>query len=604
MSFLHPEFFYFMLPPLLLLFGLLLTQKEMNANFFSEEVIERLRVHSSALSLRSRNILFFLVGFLLLTALAQPVIKEGEIEIKAKSADLMLGLDISDSMLAEDIYPNRLRVAKEKALFLIESMENERIGVLAFAKNSYLVSPLSFDSAAVKFLLHKLDTNSITEKGTDFLSMLEVVAKSSDKKGEKYLLIFSDGGDQSDFSEEIAYAKEHDIIVFVFAIATQKGAPIRLENGEFIKHKGEIIISKRNDAVSKLATSTGGVYIQSTRSNEDVQAMISEIKSVANEQELQSQKIQKYFQLFYIPLGLALFLLLLATSSMSKREAVHLPSAFLLFLLLFTPAQSEAGILDFMKLKSAKEAYEKGEYEKAATLYDTYAKEHSSAQSHYNAANALYKQGKYEEAIKQYEEAAFDTKKQQSQKYANMGNAYAKQGTQEALSQAVSMYEKSLNLFEDKEVQENLEMVKEMLQKQEENKQEQKDQDNKENQDEQQNQQNQQEQNDKQESGDNSQEENEEQKDKNKTDRSDEESSKEEEQKQKEDAKKEQESSKDESQEQKQGEAQESVEAQEVQMSDAEQKKWLDALNKETSSFMYQLNKTTQQEPRSDEKPW
>ncbi|MDY0122194.1 MAG: VWA domain-containing protein [Sulfurimonas sp.] len=600
MSFLHPEFFYFMLLPLLLLFGLLLTQKEINANFFSEEVMAKLRVHSGALSLRSRNILFFFIALLLLTSLAQPVIKEGEIEVKAKSADLMLGLDISDSMLAEDIYPNRLRVAKEKALFLIESMENERIGVLAFAKNSYLVSPLSFDSGAVKFLLHKLDTNSITEKGTDFLSMLEVVAKSSEAKKQKYLLILSDGGDQSDFSQEISYAKEHDITIFVLAVATQKGAPIRLENGEFIKHKGDIIISKRNDTIAKLATSTGGVYIQSTRSNEDIKTMISEIKGVAKEEELQSQKIQKYFQLFYIPLGFALFLLLLATSSMSKREVVQLPSAFLLFFLLMSPARSEAGILDFQVLQDAKEAYEKGEYEEAARLYGSYAKEHSNDESHYNAANALYKQGKYEEAIEHYKDANFDTKVQQSQKYANMGNAYAKQGSPETLSQAVSMYENSLKLHEDKEVQENLQRVKEMLQKQKE--QEQQQQDKQQNDKNEKNQKNDQEENQEQ----NEKQEGEQDNEKKDSD-SQEQSSQEEEQKQQEQQQEEQ-RSKDETQEQeqkqKQSEPQEPLEAQEVQMSDAEQKKWLDALNKETSSFMYQLNKTTKQEPRSDEKPW
>ena len=600
MSFLHPEFFYFMLLPLLILFALLLTQKEMDANFFSQEVMKKLRVDSGALSLRTRNIFFFFIGLLLLTSLAQPVIKEGEIEVKAKSADVMLGLDISDSMLAEDLYPNRLRVAKEKALYFLEKIENERVGVLAFAKNSYLVSPLSFDKRAVKFLLHKLDTNSITEKGTDFLSMLEVLAKFSDKKSESYLFILTDGGDQKDFSKEIAYAKEHDIVVFVLAVATQKGAPIRLENGEFIKHQGEIIISKRNDAIAKFATSTGGVYIQSTRSNEDINTMISEIKSVAEQEELKSQKIQKYFQLFYIPLGLALFLLLLATSSMSKREVVQVPSVFLLFFFLINPSQSEAGILDFKTLQDAKEAYEQGEYEQAAKLYGVYAQEHSSAQSHYNAANALYKQGKYEEAIKQYEEAAFDTKKQQSQKYANMGNAYAKQGTQEALFQAVSMYEKSLNLFEDKEVQENLEIVKEMLQKQEEEKKE-------ENENEKDEQNQKEENNEKQEGEkDSKQEDSQEQQDKSENSNSQEQNANEEQEKKQEQQKQDEKSSKDESdeQEQKPSESQEALESQEVQMSDAEQKKWLDALNKETSSFMYQLNKTTKQEPRSDEKPW
>ena len=168
MSFLHPEFLYYMLPPLFILFGLLLTQKESQAHFFSEEVMSKLRVSANTLTLKARNALFFLMFFLMIVALAQPMINEGVVSIKSKSADIMIALDISDSMLAEDVYPNRLKLAKQKAMELLDFAPNERIGVIGFAKNSYLVSPLSFDHGAVGFLLSQLDTESITEKGTNF----------------------------------------------------------------------------------------------------------------------------------------------------------------------------------------------------------------------------------------------------------------------------------------------------------------------------------------------------------------------------------------------------------------------------------------------------
>ena len=103
MTFLHPEFFYYMLPPLLILFALLLTQKESDVHFFSEEVISKLRVSENTLTLRARNALFLLMALFIVIALAQPVIKDGEVEVKAKSADIMIALDISDSMLAEDV---------------------------------------------------------------------------------------------------------------------------------------------------------------------------------------------------------------------------------------------------------------------------------------------------------------------------------------------------------------------------------------------------------------------------------------------------------------------------------------------------------------------
>ncbi|MEA1982621.1 MAG: VWA domain-containing protein, partial [Campylobacterota bacterium] len=270
MSFLHPEFLYYMLPPMFILFFFLLTQKTSQESFFSEEVMDKLRVSANTLTLKARNTLFLVIGILMVLALSGPVIDEGTVEVKAKSADIMIALDISDSMLGEDVYPNRLKLAKQKALELLKLAPNERVGVIGFARNSYLVSPLSFDHAAVGFLLRQLNTDSITEKGTNFFSMLEVVKNSVKKESKKYLLILSDGGDEDDFSKEIAYAKENNIAIFVLGVGTLKGAPIKLSNGEFIKHNGEVMISKLNESIKKLATQTGGVYIQSVNSRADV----------------------------------------------------------------------------------------------------------------------------------------------------------------------------------------------------------------------------------------------------------------------------------------------------------------------------------------------
>ncbi|MCK9474251.1 VWA domain-containing protein, partial [Sulfurimonas sp.] len=286
MTFLHPEFLYYMLPPLFILFGLLFTQKEQHAAFFSQEVMKKLQVRSNMLTQRARNVLFLLMSFFMIIALAQPAIKDALVEVKAKSADIMIALDISDSMLASDIYPNRLEASKQKLLTLLEEALNERIGIAAFAKNSYLVSPLSFDTKAVAFLLRNLDTSSITEKGTDFLSILDVVSKTQKKQGKKYLLILSDGGDKEDFSQEINRAKKHNIVVFVLGVATKKGAPIKLKDGSLVKYKEEIIISKLNEKIADLAIQTGGVYIQSTTSSADIKRMFQEIMSLSQEREL------------------------------------------------------------------------------------------------------------------------------------------------------------------------------------------------------------------------------------------------------------------------------------------------------------------------------
>ncbi len=605
MHFLHPEFFYYMLPPMFILFGLLLTQKGVQESFFSLEVMNRLRVSTNTLTLRARNGLFFLIGILVVISLAGPVINDGKVEVKAKSVDIMIALDISDSMLAEDLYPNRLKLAKQKILTLLHEAPTERIGIIAFAKNSYLVSPLSFDTAAVSFLLGSLSTDSITEKGTNLLSMLKVVDQSIKDKSKRYLLILSDGGDKSDFSEEIRFAKEHHITIFVLGVATDKGAPIKKADGTFIKQNGSVIISKLNPAISKLATSTSGVYIESVNSDKDIKMMLHEIESHSKKKVLKSQEIKRFIPLFYYPLGLALFLLLFATSSMSKRKSVHLPVLFFVAVMMGQASAVHANVLDFMKLDEAKKAYESGSYEKSQKIYERYKNRSKNAEVNYNIANTLYKQGRYKEAIKSYKKAVFDDKNKRAKKYANLGNAYVKSHEKEGLQKAIKAYEESLKIHEDKETRENLEAVKKALkeQKQKQQKQKQKkDKDQKKNGDKEKNKDKKESQNknksDKK--SENKQKKNERQK--NKEDKQ----KKNEKQKNKEDKKKEQEKNK----AQKLKENNTTVKPQEAQdkkgmkMSKEEEKKWLKKLQKDQRTFLYRLNKKDKVEENLDEKPW
>lgn len=626
MSFLHPEFLYYMLPPLFILFALLLTQRESQAEYFSEEVMSKLRVSANTLTLKARNALFLLMGVFMILALAQPVIKDGTVEVKAKSADIMIALDISDSMLAEDIYPNRLESAKQKALTLLDEAPNERVGVVAFAKNSYLVSPLSFDTSAVAFLLRQLDTTSITEKGTDFLSVIDIVGKSQKEQKKKYLLILSDGGDKSDFSKEIKLAKEQGVTVFILGVATKKGAPIKLSDGTFIKHNGDIIISKLNENIIELATKTGGVYIESSTSSNDIKTMLREITNISDEKEFKSEEIQRFIPLFYYPLTIALVILLIATSSISKRQNSTLPSVFILFILLFSNLHVEAGMLDFMELNKAKEAYEKGDYENSAKLYEEYAKESGSGEGYYNSGNAYYKQKKYKEALESYKKATFDTPEGRAKNFSNIGNAYVKEASQGSLEKAVEAYEKSLEESEDKNTRENLEAVKKLIEKQkqdskEDNKEDsdkkdkdqdkeskendKKDGDKKESEDKQKKESDEKDEN--QEEKDSSKSENSKDKQENKDDmKSKEENENKEKEKEKEQGDKENKKDdlKELNKDKKDNSKDKTQEFDTSKMSDAEEQKWMQQLNTESNTYLYQLNNEKPKNSDSDEKPW
>ena len=606
MSFLYPYFIYFLLPILFIIFGLLFIKKDSHQHYFSKEMMEKLKVNGHSLSLRTRNILFFISAILIVITLAQPVIKDGSIEIKAKSSDIMIALDISDSMLAQDVYPNRLELAKQKALKFLKEIADERVGVVAFAKNSYLVSPLSFDTAAVSFLLSQLDTTSITQKGTNLLSMLEVVANSKTSTDKKYLFILSDGGDKDDFTKEIEFAKDNDIVVFILGMGTTKGAPIKLSNGGFIKQNGVILISKLNEKISELATLTGGVYIQNTTSKKDIMAMLNEISRVSEKKELKAQEIQKYIPLFYYPLSFALLLILIATSSLrvSSSKVSHL---LVLFIVVFVNPNAKAGVFDFMDLNEAKKAYEAGDYEKSAKNYERYANESDNAQSYYNTANSYYKQKKYDKALEYYKKAKFEDDNQKADNLANMGNAYVKNAKKDSLQKAKESYEKSLEIKEDKNTRENLEAVLKEL----ENKEKEKNKDKNENKDKQDNKDK-----DKNEDQDKKEKENKNKDDKSKEEKpqdkeSENKDKKEEQNKEKEDkedknkADKEKKDSKS-KEEKEQDEKQKSKNQNETkpQMSDEEEQKWLNKLNLNQKTYLYRLNKQNQNEANIDEKPW
>ncbi|EQB34441.1 von Willebrand factor A [Sulfurimonas hongkongensis] len=466
MTFLHPEFFYFLLPPLIIVYAYVLIKKETHEHYFSKETMKKLKINSNSLSLKTRNSLLFLAGLLIVIASAEPVLKEGTVRVKAVGGDILIALDISDSMLCEDVYPNRLELAKKKALELIDKTTQDRVGVIAFAKNSYLVSPISFDTKTISFLLSKLDTSSITQKGTDILTMLTTVAESKTSTDKKYLLILSDGGDSKDFSAEIDFAKEKGIVVFVLGMGTKLGASIKKEDGSLIKYNNKVIISTLNESISKLATETGGVYIQNTTSSKDIDAMFYEIINNTEHKELKSQEIQRYEALFYYPIILAILILLIAFNSLS-RVLKHDLSAYIFILFTLTLSNSPAvgDMFDFKKLAEAKKLYEAKEYNTSAKIYEEYAKKTDNGQAYYNAGNSYYKQKEYLKALSAYSFARLKDKDSRAKKLSNMGNALVRLGTINTLERAVKHYEASLRLKEDKPTRENLEAVKKALEK-------------------------------------------------------------------------------------------------------------------------------------------
>lgn len=474
MQFLNPNVFYMMLIPLILLIVLVLTSKDMMKHYFPPGIRVKLQVNSTVIGKSGRNILFFIVLILFILALARPVTNKVEHNVKQKLVPIVVAIDLSKSMQATDIYPNRISLAKKKLKDIISFSKNSMIGVVLFAKDSFILSPVTEDFVSLEYIVDNMDTNLNFPNGSNIFSVLETTKFMLNDFKVKNLIILSDGGNKSEYINEIEYAKNENIAIYSIGLATKQGAAIPDKNGYLTDKNGNIVTVKLNDSIKTLAFETGGGYIDYTLNSDDVNSIITRITTESLKEELSKQNITTYTELFYYPIGLAIFLLLLSFSSMPKLKKQNLNMILVLISLAIVSDKADALELDFQRIEKAQELYEKKEYEKSAK---SFSKLGNNPQALYNMANALYKSDKYEEAIDVYSKVVSDDKNLELNKLYNIGNSYVKLNK---LQNAKEFYEKALKIKEDQQTKENLELVKKELEKQ---KQQNKKQDQKENQD-------------------------------------------------------------------------------------------------------------------------
>ena len=458
MTFLHPEFIYLMLPILFILFGLLLTQSDAQELIFSPEALAKLRVDTNQLSAKVRNLFYFLMFLFIILALAGPVMEKGSARVKVKDDLFFVALDISDSMLCEDVYPNRLELGKQKIVELLQQEKKSRVGLIAFANSSYLVAPPAFDHKILTFLLKPMDTGFTSEHGTNILNLLKAVNTQFGEHENKKLLIVSDGGDKRAFSEEIAYAKKEGIEVYFLSIGTERGGVIEQKGGP-LRYQGELVISRVNRTIETLARESGGAVLDASD--------LSPFLDLMKENSLEEDEKPIYVYFFIVPIGLAMLMFLIATSSFHRGEKYYLPSFVVLVLISVYPSSARAALFDYQRLERASTAYKQEDYRVSTKSYESYALEHESVEAAYNAANGYYKMGRYKMAAGLYASIYFVDAEQNHQLFHNLGNALAKMGSYEELKKAVSAYEKALKFKEERESRENLEAVKKELGKRE-----------------------------------------------------------------------------------------------------------------------------------------
>lgn len=324
------EYLYLLviLPVLVLLFMILFgMRKKALKRFGNLKVIEQLM---PALSL-ARPVIKFILILLALTSLifgiARPQFGSKLREIKREGVEIIIALDVSNSMMAEDIQPNRLERAKQAIAKMVDRLVNDKIGMIVFAGDAYIQIPITTDYVSAKLFLNTISTDIVPKQGTAIGSAIELGMKSFTQQEEtsKALIIITDGENHEDDAMEIAKtAAEKGIRVHTIGIGLPKGAPIPVYNGDqknYLKdNSGETVISKLDeDMLRKIAVAGEGVYIRSTDTRVGLDNLFDEINKM-DKQEMEAKVYSDYDERFQYVFAIGLFFLLLEFFVLERRN--------------------------------------------------------------------------------------------------------------------------------------------------------------------------------------------------------------------------------------------------------------------------------------------
>lgn len=315
----HPELlFLFALIPLAIGFYIWIWQRRKHILYqlCDFEKLKNIFPNSSNAKSFLRYFLVIASFSMIVLALISPRWGYEWVEVNTEGTNIIVALDVSKSMLADDISPSRLARAKLEINKLIDKLTGDRLGLIIFAGDSFLQSPLTHDYLMVKDWLSAIDVNSVPRPGTSIRSAIATAreAFSFVESDSKALIIISDGEEQDEETvAEAKAAKSEKIAIYSIGVGTQKGAPIKV-GGQLIKNsKGEVVVSKLDDGLLKdVAKATDGEYLRSTTGDFHLDQLYYEyLKKQVESESLKSGKTRKWFETFQVFCAIALAAILL-----------------------------------------------------------------------------------------------------------------------------------------------------------------------------------------------------------------------------------------------------------------------------------------------------
>jgi Ca-activated chloride channel homolog len=328
--FAHPEYFYLLLviPVFFILFILSRINRRRSLRRFGESaLIEQLMPSVSY----GRPVIKFLIWMvalgLIITALAQPQFGSKLLTSKRKGVELIIALDVSNSMMAEDIKPNRLERAKRAIAKLTERLKNDKLGLIVFAGQAFVQLPITTDYVSAKLFLDAINTNIVPVQGTAIGAAIQMATKSFTPNftGSKAIIVITDGENHEDDAVGAAReAMEKKIVVHTIGMGLPQGAPIRIGpegSSDFLKDKSNnIVVTKLDEPMlTQIATAGGGTYIRANNAEVGLNNLFNEIEKM-EKSEMDLREYSEYNDQFPLFLSLALTLILLDFMILDRKN--------------------------------------------------------------------------------------------------------------------------------------------------------------------------------------------------------------------------------------------------------------------------------------------
>ena len=480
--FAHPDFLYllFLLPVLIAfyVYAIILKKKAIK-KYGNPELLAELMPEVSPKRQHLKFWLLFGAIAMVIIVIAGPQFGSKLETVKRQGVEIMVCLDVSNSMLAEDVSPNRLDKAKQMLSKLTDGFSNDKVGLIVFAGDAFTQLPITSDYVSAKMFLSSINPSMVSTQGTAIGAAINLAVRSftPSETSDKAIILITDGENHEDDAvKAAAAAADKGIHVNIVGMGDPKGTPIPIGgSNNYMKDKeGNVVITKLNEEMcQEIAAAGHGTYVRADNTNSALRALQKEIEKM-NKSELDSKVYSEYDERFQTFAWIALILLLVDFMTLDRKNRIFRKVKLFSLILLFCSGSFFAQKAERKNIREGNNLYQNEKFTEAEIAYRKSLEVNPrSSEGTYNLGNALYKQKKFPEAAEQYQLIAGQAEKmvetpegkaRLAEIFHNVGNI----GMQnKEYAKSVEAYKQSLRLNpKDDETRYNLALAQKLLQDQ------------------------------------------------------------------------------------------------------------------------------------------